>query len=76
MDAHTDKLQGRWPELRCRLRERRVIVTAHDIATLGGKQAELTIALRRRDGYAEGQAVMEINRWIADYDRETGHTRK
>lgn len=76
MIANTDRLQGRWPELRGQLRHRWSKLTDGDIATLSGKQQELAVALRRRYGYAEGQAVMEIHRWITDYDRDIASTRK
>ena len=76
MVENTDKLQGRWRELKGHLRHRWGKLTEDDISKLSGKQEELAFALRRRYGYAEGQAVMEINRWLTDYDRDNGRVRK
>lgn len=70
MIANNDNLQQRWHELKDQLRQHWTKLTEDDVAKLSGKQAELAFTLRRRYGYAEGQAMMEINRWIADYDRD------
>jgi uncharacterized protein YjbJ (UPF0337 family) len=76
MVANNDKLQGRWHELKGHLRRRWGKLTEDDISKLSGKQEDLAFALRRRYGYAEGQAVMEIHRWISDYDRDNVRARK
>jgi uncharacterized protein YjbJ (UPF0337 family) len=76
MVANNDILKGRWRELKGQLKRRWGKFTEDDIATLSGKQEELVFALRRRYGYAQGQAVMEIQRWISDYDRDNVSTRK
>jgi uncharacterized protein YjbJ (UPF0337 family) len=76
MVANNDVLKGRWRELKGQLKQRWSKLTDDDIAKLSGKQEELVFALRRRYGYAQGQAVMEINGWITDHDRGTGITRK
>jgi uncharacterized protein YjbJ (UPF0337 family) len=68
MVVYDDILQGRWHELKGQLKRRWGKLTDDDIAKLSGKQEELVIALRRRYGYAQGQAVMEINGWITDHD--------
>ena len=70
MVANRDNLQHRWHALKGQLRHRWAKLTEDDVAKLSGKQEELAFALRRRYGYAVGQATMEINRWIADHDRE------
>jgi uncharacterized protein YjbJ (UPF0337 family) len=76
MVANNDILKGRWRELKGQLKRRWGKFTEDDIATLSGKQEELVFALRRRYGYAQGQAVMEIQRWISDYDRDNVPTGK
>ena len=75
MVAYNDVLQSRWDELKGRLRQRWSRLTLDDIAQLSGKQAELVLALRRRYGYGEGQAVMEINAWLSEQGGESGSTR-
>ena len=72
MAANNDILQGRWQELKGQLQGRWSKLTDDDIAKLSGKQEELVFALRRRYGYAQGQALMEINGWITGHDREAG----
>lgn len=76
MEAHKDILQSRWHELKGFLQKRWGKLTEDDIAKQSGKQEELVLALRRRYGYAQAQAVMEINRWISDHDREKGQRSK
>ena len=72
MVLNNDILLGRWHELKGQLKRRWGKLTDDDIANLNGKQDELVIALRRRYGYAQGQAVMEINGWITEHDIEAG----
>ena len=74
MVVYDDVVQSRWDELKGGLRQRWSRLTLEDIAQLSGKQAELVVALRRRYGYGEGQALMEINAWVSDHDRESGST--
>ena len=76
MEAHNDILLGRWLELKDFLKKRWDKLTEDDIARQNGKQEELVLALQRRYGYAQGQAVLEINRWISDHDREAGYALK
>ena len=74
MAVHHDVVQRRWDELRGRLRQRWSRLSLDNIAQLSGKQAELVLALRRRYGYGEGQALMEITAWVSDQDGESGST--
>ena len=73
MVRNNDFLQDRWPELQSHLKQRWPKLTDDDIAKLSGKQDELVIALRERYGYAQAQAVMEIQRWISDFDSDAAH---
>ncbi|MBI5879885.1 MAG: CsbD family protein [Chloroflexi bacterium] len=70
MAANNDNLHPRWHELKGGLKHRWAKLTDDDISKMAGSQEELAFALRRRYGYAIGQAVMEINRWITDYDKD------
>jgi len=68
MFMNNDILQGRWPELQSHLKQRWGKLTDDDIAKISGKKDELVVALRERYGYAQAQAVMEIQRCISDFD--------
>ena len=70
MVRNNDILQDRWPELQSHLKQRWGKLSDADIAKLSGKQDELVVALRERYGYAQAQAVMEIQRWISDFDSD------
>lgn len=74
MAVYDDVVQSQWDELKGGLRQHWSRLSLDDIAQLSGKQAELVLALRRRYGYGEGQALMEINAWVSDHDRESGST--
>lgn len=75
MAANDDNLFPRWHELKSGLKHRWSKLTDDDISKLDGTQDALAFALRRRYGYAVGQAVMEINRWISDYDKDNPRKR-
>lgn len=70
MVANRDKIYDRWPELKDQLKRRWSKLTEDDCAKPNCTQEKLVWALRRRYGYAEGQAVMEIDHWLADLDRK------
>jgi uncharacterized protein YjbJ (UPF0337 family) len=70
MVRNDDILEDRWPELQSHLKERWSKLSDADIAKLSGKQDELVVALGARYGYAQAQAVMEIQSWISDFDSD------
>ena len=70
MVMSNDILQSRWPELQSHLKQRWGKLSDDDIAKMSGKQDELVVALRERYGYAQAQAVMEIQRWLSDFDSD------
>ena len=69
MDTTKDILQGRWHELKGKVRHQWGKLTEGDFAKLSGKTDELASALQQRYGYSKAQAVMEINKWLRNYDR-------
>ena len=76
MVAQNDILQGRWHEVKGGLKKRWGKFTEDEISKLSGSQEEMVYALRRRYGYAPGQALMEIQRWLSDYDKDHIRPRK
>lgn len=69
MDTTKDILQGKWHELKGKARHQWGKLTDDDFAKLSGKTEELAGALQQRYGYSKAQAVMEINKWLRNYDR-------
>jgi len=69
MDETKDILQGRWHELKGKVRHQWGRLTDDDFTKLSGKTEELAGALQQRYGYSKAQAVMEINKWLRNYDR-------
>jgi uncharacterized protein YjbJ (UPF0337 family) len=76
MVAQNDILQPRWHEVKSQVNKRWGKFTEDEISKLTGSQEQLVYALRRRYGYALGQAQMEIQRWLADYDKDNVRPRR
>ena len=68
MDANQDILEGEWPELKDQVKQQWGKLTDDDIQMLSGKTEELAGVLRKRYGYGEAQAEMEINQWVSKHD--------
>ena len=69
MDASKDILFGKWHELKGQVRKQWGKLTDDDFTKLSGKTEDLAGALQQRYGYSKAQAVMEINKWLRNYDR-------
>lgn len=69
MDSTTDILQGKWHEIKGKVRHQWGKLTDDDFTKLSGKTEELAGVLQQRYGYSKAQAVMEINKWLRNYDR-------
>ncbi len=65
MDATQDILQGKWHELKGKVKGQWGKVTDDDVARLTGKTEELSGLLQQRYGYAKAQADTEINKWLS-----------
>ena len=59
-----DTLTGRWPQLKDQVRQRWSKLTADDFTHLNGTTADLVGVLRRRYGYGQVQAALEIDQWL------------
>jgi uncharacterized protein YjbJ (UPF0337 family) len=64
MDATKDILQGKWHELKGKVRGQWGKLTDDDLAQLSGKTEELAGVLQQRYGYTKAQAETEINKWL------------
>ena len=65
MYANQDILQGKWSELKGKVKGQWGKLTDDDVAKLTGKQEELSGLLQQRYGYAKAQADAEINKWVS-----------
>lgn len=65
MEPNNDILQGKWHELRGRVRQEWGKITEDDLGQLSGKIEELAGVLQQRYGYSKAQAEIEINKWLA-----------
>ena len=70
MNATQDILQGKWHEVKGRVRGQWGKLTDDDVAKLTGKQEELAGLLQQRYGYDKAQAETEINKWLSDVGKE------
>jgi uncharacterized protein YjbJ (UPF0337 family) len=62
-----DIVQGKWRELRGKVRERWGKVTGDDVERLKGTSDELIGLLQQRYGYEREQARKEIREWAKRY---------
>jgi uncharacterized protein YjbJ (UPF0337 family) len=65
MEPNKDVMQGKWHELRGRVRQEWGKITEDDLGQLSGKIEELAGVLQQRYGYSKAQAEIEINKWMA-----------
>ena len=66
MDVNKDILEGKWNELKGRVKGQWGQLTDDDVAKLTGKQEELAGVLQQRYGYGKAQAEAEINKWLTN----------
>jgi len=62
-----DILQGKWKELRGKVRQRWGKVTGDDVDQLKGTHEELVGLLQKRYGYERKQAAKEVREWVDRY---------
>ncbi|MEX2162173.1 MAG: CsbD family protein [Anaerolineales bacterium] len=65
MEPNKDVMQGKWHELKGRVRQQWGKITEDDLGQLSGKIEELAGVLQQRYGYSKAQAEIEINKWLA-----------
>ena len=70
MNATKDILQGKWHQVKGRVRQQWSKLTDDDFAVLSGKPEELTAMLQKRYGYGKVQAEMEIATFVNDFDNK------
>jgi uncharacterized protein YjbJ (UPF0337 family) len=68
MNTNQDRLTGQWPELKGQVQQHWSKLTADDLTPLNGTLADLVSVLRRRYGYGQIQAHLEIDQWLLDLD--------
>jgi uncharacterized protein YjbJ (UPF0337 family) len=62
-----DIVQGKWKELRGKVRQRWGKVTGDDVDQLQGTHEELVGLLQKRYGYERKQAAKEVKEWVNRY---------
>ena len=64
-----DVLEGKWKQLRGRLKETWGVLTDDELDQIDGKRDRLVGKLQERYGYSRMQADEEIDRFLRDLDR-------
>ncbi len=68
MDGTKDMLEGKWKELKGKVRNQWGKLTDDDIERVKGKTEELAGILQQKYGYGKVQAEKEINDWMKRND--------
>ena len=71
MNGTNDVLQGKWHELKGKVRQQWGKLTDDDLERLSGKTEELAGLLQQRYGYGKAQAENEINSWLGKLDPQS-----
>ncbi len=61
-----DILQGRWSQLKGKVREKWGQLTDDDFAMIGGQKDQLVGRVQERYGLAKEEAEREVNDWLND----------
>jgi uncharacterized protein YjbJ (UPF0337 family) len=69
MKGSEDVMEGKWKQLRGRVKEAWGVLTDDEIDQIGGKRDRLVGLLQERLGYTRMQADREIDRLLDDLDR-------
>ena len=59
-----DQIEGRWNELKGRLRSKWAKLTDDDMQMIGGKKDMLVGRLQQRYGMQKDEAEREVDRWL------------
>ena len=65
-----DVLEGKWKQLRGKLKETWGVLTDDEFDEIAGKRDRLAGKLQERYGYTRMQADEEIERFLRDVDRD------
>lgn len=65
-----DILQGKWKQLRGRLKESWGVLTDDELDQIEGRRDRLSGKLQERYGYSKMEAEEEINRFLKDIERD------
>jgi uncharacterized protein YjbJ (UPF0337 family) len=68
MSTNKDILDGKWHELKGKVRQQWGKLTDDDLTQMSGKTEELVGVLQQRYGYGKAQAEIEINNWLGKKD--------
>ncbi|MBI3914380.1 MAG: CsbD family protein [Chloroflexi bacterium] len=66
-----DTLQGKWTELRGKVKQRWGQITDNDLDRISGKRDELAGLLQQKYGYAKEKAEQEIDQFFKSVNRLT-----
>ena len=59
-----DQIQVNWMPFKDKVRDNWAKLTDEDVTRIGGRRAELIGRLRARYGFAEAEAVREVEAWL------------
>jgi uncharacterized protein YjbJ (UPF0337 family) len=65
-----DILQGKWKQLRGRLKESWGVLTDDELDQIEGRRDRLSGKLQERYGYSKQEAEEEIERFLKDIERD------
>ena len=65
---NTDIIEGKWDQLKGKVREKWGKLTDSDLQMIKGKTEQLVGKLQERYGYAKDQAQTEVDHFLADDD--------
>lgn len=65
-----DVLQGKWKQLRGRLKETWGVLTDDELDQIQGRRDRLSGKLQEKYGYSRMKAEEEIDRFVRDLDRD------
>lgn len=66
-----DRIQGRWHQIKGKVKERWGILTDGDLEAIGGQREQLLGKLQERYGYAKDRAEKDLKDFEASLDKET-----
>jgi uncharacterized protein YjbJ (UPF0337 family) len=66
----SDILEGKWKQLRGRIKEAWGVLTDDELDEIAGKRDRLAGKLQERYGYSRMEAEDEINRFLRDVERD------
>ena len=70
MEGTKDILEGKWHELKGKVKQQWGKLTDDDLTRLSGKSEELAGVLQNRYGYGKKQAESEIHDWLHPNDKK------